>query len=126
MIIKILSWLTPRTFEPELECLYQDDLRFRVFKQIKLSILIGTLVFLSFIVLDIADSDFKYLWVRIPTVLIGITLWMYLHKRPEQTTPWIFHLGLLGIAVALIASLSMLSSADGTSYVRSYPPMMLI
>jgi signal transduction histidine kinase/ActR/RegA family two-component response regulator len=126
--MNISSWIAPRPFDAELECLYQSDLRMRVFKQIKLSILIGTLVFLSFIVIDLTDPLFAHeIWIRIPAVLFGLMLWLYIHKWPERATPGIFHFSLVGAISAMIGHLAMIAGLqDASLYVGSYSSAMFV
>lgn len=128
MAPRFLAWLTPQPFEAELERVYQGDLRNQVFKQVKLSILIGTGVFFSFIILDLTDIKFAHhLWIRIPAVLFGLALWLYIHRRPEQAKPLIFHFALIGAVSASTGHLSMLlSDTDGTLYFASYPSSLFI
>lgn len=118
----------PQPFEAELERAYQGDLRNQVFKQVKLSILIGTGVFLSFLITDLIDIQFAHhLWIRIPTVLIGLTLWLYIHRRPEQAKPLIFRFALVGAGIAATGHLSMLlSDTNSTLYLASYPSSLFI
>lgn len=131
MARRFLAWLTPQPFEAELERVYQGDLRDQVFKQVKLSILIGTGVFLSFVIFDLTDiKSAHHLWIRIPAVLPGLTIWLYMHRRPKQAKPLIFRFALVGAGVAAMGHLSMLlSDMNGAlyaTYARSYPSSLFI
>ncbi|MDX1250995.1 MAG: hypothetical protein IDH49_01820 [Gammaproteobacteria bacterium] len=125
--IKISSWLTPPPFEPELEALYQHDLRIRVIKQIKLSLFFGSIFFISFIVVDLLLEPelLTRLWIRIPAALVIFALYLYIYMRPVRATPLIFHFALLGAAVAVMAHLAIMIFA-GASLAITYPSMMFI
>lgn len=127
MAQRFLAWLMPQPFEAELERVYQGDLRDQVFKQVKLSILIGTGVFLAFIIPDLVDIDFAHNhWIRIPTVIAGLLLWLYIHRRPEQARPNIFRFALSCAGIAVIGYLSMLSTLDGTLYAKAFPSALFL
>ncbi len=127
MELNIYSWLSPQPFEAELEKLYQNDLRSRVFRQVKLSILIGTLVFLTFIVNDLTNPLFhKNISIRIPYVLFGLGLWLFIHVNPERAAPWILYFALMGAISAILGQLSMLAGYDARLYLHSASSAMYI
>lgn len=126
MATNFLSWLTPRPFEPELEYLYQSDLRMRVFKTVKQSLLIGTIFFLSLLLIDLPEPKlWTRLWIRIPAALAIFALWFYIHKQPERAIPVIFHLALVGAATAVIAHLGIMFFA-GAAFDKTFPSLMFI
>lgn len=126
MATNFLSWLTPRPFEPELESLYQTDLRIRAFKIVKLSLLIGTIFFLSLSLIDLSEPTlWPRLGIRIPVAVMIFALWFFIHKQPERATPLIFRLAFMGAATAVMAHLGIMLFA-GAAFDRTFPSLMFI
>jgi hypothetical protein len=133
MALKLFRKIRLSCFDSELENLYQSDLRDRLFNQVKLSILLGTSIFLIFGVVDLIDSSFDLnkifsAWkVRSLITPIGLGVWFFLEKKPELSKPWIFHFSLLLAIISVVGLFELLLIAGtATFYIELQKALMIV
>ncbi|MFM8331534.1 MAG: hybrid sensor histidine kinase/response regulator [Candidatus Methylumidiphilus sp.] len=107
MPISLSNWLAPKRFAPELERIYQNDLRHRLFRQVKIAIISGIVLTLIFTVLDIMDADIApHVWkVRLVVLSLISSLVWFMHTHPQQA---IYRLNVITIAMAAYALFALL------------------
>ncbi len=128
MNFKIFAWRYPKPFDPPLEALYQTFYCEQFFKPIRLSVLIGSIIFFAFSLTDLLDLDIApYAWlVRLPISLAGLALWFYMGKHQNQARPQIVPIAFWAAAIAMGGLLALLLIARNTQYMAGYQTGVLI
>jgi len=126
--IKIFAWRYPKPFDPPLEELYQTFYSEQFFKPIRLSILIGSIIFFAFAIDDILELEIAphSFLVRFPISLMGLALWFYMGKCQKQAQPQIQLVAFWVAVIAMGGLLAMPMMAHNIQFMEGFQTGIII